>query len=428
MKNFKILTLPNGVRVLLVPRPESYSAFFAVAVGVGANKEKPAEAGLAHFLEHLHFDGTVGHRNAIVLQEAFDLLGADNNGYTNYFSTVFHASASAEKILATAKLVSETFFDSLFKNTDIAKEKKVVGEEVKRSWDNPDNFCFFKLRELMYGQLPAGRPVLGAEDTIKNFNRKRLLAFKKEKYQPTNTLIIVAGNFKQKEVLTFIKHKFGGWVGSGLVVEKSNDSPYDQIKFLQPKIVCYRKEIDQIKLRIGFPAPKIGQTEEFATGLISAILAGGLNSRLYKILRHKLGAAYGVSAWHDAQADYGAFVIAGGFDAGKIEIVLKTIFVELRRLTRELVSAKELNLVKTKIISWLLLGLETPEDLASFYGRQITLGQIPKTPEEFCRCIRAVSSVEIKKTAQAIFKKDGLHLVLVGRGLKKEVFAKLVDL
>ena len=111
-----------------------------------------------------------------------------------------------------------------------------------------------------------------------------------------------------------------------------------------------------------------------------------MSSRLFRRVRGELGAAYYVHASSELSLDHGYFSVSAGVDHKKLEIVIKAILAELGRLTDEPVGTEELKKAKEHLIGNFVLGLETSDELAGFYGSQeITISSASQLRKNFSK-------------------------------------------
>src|SRR5581483_4188541 len=102
--------------------------------------------------------------------------------------------------------------------------------------------------------------------------------------------------------------------------------------------------------------------------VLSALLGGGMSSRLFQKLRDEMGVGYYVHSSFDAYTDHGYLDVSTGVDSARVKEVIKAILEEFERLKTERVSEEELKKVKDYITGNLFLGLESSDSIAEFYG------------------------------------------------------------
>jgi predicted Zn-dependent peptidase len=139
-----------------------------------------------------------------------------------------------------------------------------------------------------------------------------------------------------------------------------------------------------------------------------------MSSRLFKEIRERMGAAYYINSGAYFDSNTGTFEVNAGVTTKKIEEVIITILNEFKKFKRELINEKEIDKAKNNITGKMLLGLETSDDLASYYGNQRIKNIDPLTPKEKIKKINNVTASQIKSVANDIFINEGLNLAIIG--------------
>jgi predicted Zn-dependent peptidase len=276
---------------------------------------------------------------------------------------------------------------------------------------------------LIYGDQPAGWSITGEKDAVRTFGKDDFLKYRVERYVTPGTLVVVAGKFSEPAVIQKIKKEFGG-------LKKRIAPRKIKTKEAQKKaaIAVQFKDSGQSHLVIGFRAFDLFDKRRYIIEVLADILGGGMSSRLFKRVREELGAAYYVGADTDLSLDHGDFGISAGVEHGKTEVVIKTVLEECRRLRDELVPERELQRSKDHMIGNVILGLETSDELASFYGSQEILMKTIVSPEELIKRVNTVTAKDIRSVAKAIFKNDRLNFAIIGPHKNKKIFEKIIKI
>lgn len=420
---FKKIVLSNGVRLLFVPQPTSVAAVVLILVKAGSEYETKPINGISHFLEHLVFKGTKKRPHANVIAHELESLGAKFNAFTAQEYTGYWAKAEAGKIDAILEIVSDLYLNPLFDSQEIDKERGVVVEEINMYEDLPMRRVHELFTSLMYGDQPAGWDIAGNKEIIRTVPREKIIEYRKAHYVPSGTVVVIAGKYDEKKIEKDVKAYFENLKKAPSVLKvktKFNQkAPRADVKF---------KESDQSHLVLGVPAFDLFDPRRYALQVIADILGGGMSSRLFRRVREELGAAYYVNADADLFLDHGYFAASAGVDHQKIDLVLKAMLEEFKKLTTTFVPMPELNKSKDHMIGNLMLGLETSDELAGYYGVQEMLTEKLVAPEELVRRIRKVTREDVRRVAEAIFKTEKLNFMAIGPFKDKERFQKLLKL
>lgn len=406
---FKKTTLPNGLRILLAPNKDSLATTVLVLVEAGSKYEPKEINGLSHFLEHMCFKGTTKRPRVLDIVSQLDGIGGAYNAFTSFEYTGYYAKAEPRHFDMILDIVSDIYLNSVFNPAEINKERGVVIEEINMYEDLPMRRVQEIFSELLYGDQPAGRPILGQKAVIKRLTREDFIKYRSEHYLSQATVVVVAGKFDEKEVLEKIKGAFKG-MATGLKGKKVKTIESQDA----PRVLARFKKTDQTHLVLGFRAFEIFDKRRYALEVLADILGGGASSRLYQIIREEMGAAYYLNADADLLSDHGHFALAAGVQTEKIEDVVKTALREFLLLTRERVSDEELERAKEHMTGGMMLGLETSDALAGFYGGQEIVSREILTPKEFADKIRKVTAEEIISVARDIFQNNRLNLAVIG--------------
>lgn len=403
------MELANGVKLITVPQTGALSVSILVLVDAGAKNEDKKLAGISHFLEHMGFKGTGLRPSSMALASEFDALGANYNAFTSHDFTGYYVTVIPEKAEVATDLLADLYLNPLYPEEDIKKEKGVVLEEIKMYEDKPSSFVWDVFAELAYGDTPAGRTVLGERETVSGLTREDLIAYRKKNYLAHATTIVVVGNFAEDKLTKILQDKFSNFNGGAAhpwppMIDGQTEAKYQ----------LATRPIKQAHIVLGFKSVNIFDEKNYALNVLSAVLGGGMSSRLFQKVRDELGAAYYIGTSQNAHVDHGYLAVYLGTDSVRVKEVVLAIRDELIKLKNELVSETELNRVKDGLIGGIFLGLETPSDQTFFYGEQVVLGKEVLTPEQYADRIRKVTAEELQTLAKEIFVSEKLNLAIVG--------------
>jgi len=273
------ITLDNGMVVILKENHSTPMVSSVVCVRTGSKFEDESNNGFTHFLEHLLFNGTES-LDRIELNEGFK----DHGGYINAFTQkdltgylFVIPSIYSEYALKTQ---ADQLFNSILPESEFPKERKIVIEEIKMNYDDPDNQAEMFFDSLIYQGTPYARTVLGPIDVIETIPRAEVLTYYKERYLPNNMIALFIGDFQSEEFAKLV-NKYYGKPRPGILPAEQKftiDPPYEKnIRYLK-----YPGEIT--KIHCVFPAPRYDDPDYYAIDMLTQILDSGESSPLYKVL------------------------------------------------------------------------------------------------------------------------------------------------
>ncbi len=418
---FKKTILKNGLRIITVPMKDNPTATVLVLVEAGSKYETKKINGLSHFLEHMCFKGTTKRPKAIDISKELDALGSQYNAFTAQEYTGYYAKSDAKHFKQIFDVVTDIYLNSTFPEAEMQKEKGVIIEEINMYEDMPNRHVQDLMMGLLYGDQPAGWNIAGDKKNILNMKRDDFVKYKKSHYLPEATVIIVAGQVKEGDVLKEVKKVFGK-VPSGVKAKKLKVKE----KQTKPEVLVSYKKTDQTHFVLGVRSHDLFSKKNAVLSVLGGVLGGGMSSRLFQKLREEMGVGYYVRAYNDSYTDHGFMQISAGVDNKRIEEVLEAVLLECKKLKEEKVSLEELNKVKEFLIGNMKLSLESTDDIAGFYGLQEVLKREVKKAEEKAEEIRKVKAEDIKLLANTIFKNDKLNLALIGPFKDKTKFSKIL--
>lgn len=414
--SYKKYTLSNGLTVILQPMPFFNSVSVYITVGAGPRYETKESAGLAHFLEHMLFEGTKRLPTAKDVAQYIERVGGIGRAFTDKEYVSYYAKVPKQHLGIAFDYLADILFNSLLEKDVIEKEKRIVMEELRRSQDNPESNIWDLWFEWVWGKnQPLGRSTIGDEATIENITKQKLKDYMDIFYYPSNMVIAVAGNFSTKKAEECVLKYFGK-------AQIKSIPTFKKVQFIPKKIhtKIVQSETKQAQLMLGFVTDiSYHHKDRSSMRLISDILSGGISSRLSNKLIYELGIAYSAWAYTWIFADNGLFYISGGFSPQNLEIAIKTILEELDKLKKQKVTEAELKEVKEKDKAGLYFSLETPDAIANLYSAQQITEKRILTPEEISKRIDEVTAEDIRRVAREYFKLDNLRLTICGP-LKQE--------
>lgn len=395
--------------MVLVPMAKSMATTFLVMVEAGSKYESGEINGISHFLEHMCFKGTKKRPTVLAISSEMESLGAVYNAFTGHELTGYYAKVSADKIDNALDIISDMYTGPLLDEKEIEKEKGVIIEEINMYEDLPMQKVHTNFMHLLYGDQPAGWPIAGKKDVVLAINRDKIIEYRKQHYVPDATTIVVSGAFKEREMIKKLNNLFGG-------LEKSEKAGKKKVTESQtkPRVGLETKQSDQTHLVIGVRAFDMFDDRKYALNVLGDILGGGMSSRLFQKVRVELGAAYYVNCGSSLFTDHGYLAISAGVDNKKINIVIKAILAELNKIKDDLVEKSELEKSKNHICGNMMIGLETSDSLAEFYGQQELFKEKIMNPDQIIKKIKSVTAQDIKKLANEIIENNKLNLAIIG--------------
>ncbi len=417
-------TLSNGVRLLTIPKLYVPSVSVLVLIKVGSRYEDHKSNGLAHFTEHMLFQGNDKWPTKLALGITIDQIGAEFNGMTAKEYTGYYVKAESKHLELALDVLTHMLYHSKFESDEIEKEKGVIVEEIHYREDNPHISVGDLLMESVFEGNPLGLTGAGEQEAVKQFKRDDFINFHKSYYGSGDVIVCVAGTFDDAKIENVVSTYFSQ-VPKGAPLEPELWNNEINHKVVSP-LVVKEKTTQQVHMSLGMLAFKKTDPRRYSQSLLNIILGAGMSSRLFQKVREEKKLAYYVDSDVDTFSDIGLFSVSAGVNPAKTEEALSAIVGELERLTNDSIEKTELRKAKDYLRGKLILNLEESLEQAIFYGLSWLLESRARTMEEILENIEKITTEDITETAQKIFIPQNYKLAVVGKDIDKNKLEKLL--
>jgi predicted Zn-dependent peptidase len=394
MSLFYQARLSNGMRLVVEEISSVRSVSLGIWIGTGSRDENQHTNGMSHFIEHMMFKGTES-LSARQIAELFDGIGGHVNAFTSKEYTCYYAKVLDEHFQLALQTLADMLTNSKLASEELAKERKVIIEEIKMYEDTPDDQIHDLLASTMYPNHRLGYSVLGPEGNLLAFTRDDMVAFLQQHYTPDNMVLAVAGNVKFNDVQAAAEQYFSGLQGK-------------RAEFVQnPPVFKADKQIrnkstEQAYICLAAPGFAYDDSRLHALLLLNNIVGGTSSSRMFQEIREERGLAYSVYSFYSAYRDGGNFGVYTGTSPEQAQDVINLIGRILSELSRDGVTAAELQKAKDQVKGSLMLSLESTSSRMSRLGKnELLLGKRVSLDDTINR-INEVSLESINDVAKKV--------------------------
>jgi zinc protease len=409
-ENFK---LENGFKAILIPVEGSGLVAYYTVVRTGSRDEwEPGKSGFAHFFEHMMFRGTK-NISADEYEKTITEMGANNNAYTTDDYTCYTLTVPSDNLETAMRLESDRFQNLSYEEEPFRTEAGAVYGEYRKNRVNPWSVAYEELSNLAFTRHTYKHTTMGFEEDIKNMPNQYQysISFFKRYYRPENCILILAGDFEPENAKALIRQYYSEWQ-PGYVAPKIQPEP-PQTKE-RKKVVYYE----------GRTLPLIWQayrSEAFdpasrrvAAGYILWEFAFGENSELYKQLVLREQKVQFISGGYGFNRDpkfHSVYAMVNSPD--DIDYVLTQIENAAAEFKTELVSAADLDKVRKRIRYEFLMGLDTPQNIASELARPIALTGNIEDVDTFYNTLATVTPQDLQDAARFYLDKQRRTTIIV---------------
>ncbi len=384
-----------------------------VWVRAGASCEPAEWAGMAHFLEHMVFKGTqkIGPGE---FDWAIESQGGMTNAATSHDYAHFYITVAASALPQTLPYLADLLLCAAIPADEFVRERQVVLEEIRQAYDDPDWVGYQALCELMYGDHPYGRAVLGTPEILEGRSPEEMRRFHQAHYQPENMTVAIAGGISQTQATDLIAQSFTRFAEPVWCpqVEKTalDFSPSAQVHQHQ---TLHLPNLEQSRLTMAWMGPGVNQLAA-ASGLdlVSVLLGGGQTSRLIRELREEKQLVQDLDCGFSLQQDCSVLSVSMWLEGEYVEAVEKIVCDRLKTLATEPMTTAELARCKRLLLNDYAFSTETPGQIAGLYGYYATIAE-PGLAIAYPQHVQAHTCESIQQLARDYLSSDRYTAVVL---------------
>jgi len=417
--NMKERSLANGLRIVTVQDNSNPTVSIHVWYDVGGKNDPPGRSGFAHMFEHMMFKATKHMPNEKMDRLTEDVGGFNNAStwpdFTNYFEVV--PSNHLEPLLwaESDRMVNLTVDDANF-----ASERDVVKEEYRlRILDPPYGRLYWALDDVTFQKHPYRRGVIGDLDQLGAATRADAEKFYKEYYRPDNAVLIVVGDFEQKQLDGWIDKYFGRIPKPADKIARVSESEPEWA--VERRVQITGPIVPFPATAIVYRAPRTNSPDIPVLRIASSILSDGQSTRLYRSLirEQQIAQEADLELTFNTEGGRMAFVAIGA-EKGTSEILEKAMLAELKKIQDEGVTAKELEKAKNRLVADAIGSRETNDGKATVIEQAIAYQGNAKAANDEVRMLQAVTAADVQRVMKQYFKDNNRVVIYYNQAKSAE--------
>lgn len=403
----EVTRLPSGLTVVTDTMPHLETAALGVWAGVGGRDEKEDEHGISHLLEHMAFKGT-RKRNAREIVEAIEAVGGDLNAATSTESTAYYARVLKADVPLALDVLSDILAEPVFDESELAREKGVIVQEIGAAQDTPEDLVFEHVSELAYPEQPIGRSLLGTPQTLARFDNRMLHGYLATHYRGPDMVVAAAGHVDHARLVEDASRRFAGFDAS-----PAPAAPAAQFGDGGARVVP--RDLEQAHLALALEGVPQADPSLFSLQALSNLIGGGMSSRLFQEVREKRGLCYSIYTFHVPYADTGFFGLYTGTDPTDAPEMMEVI-VDVVNEAVDTLTEVEVERAKAQMKAGLLMALESCGARTEQLARHILAYGRPLSTDEIVARIDAVDVASTRAAARALLSRRRPAVVALGTG------------
>jgi predicted Zn-dependent peptidase len=431
----------NGFRLVY---ETSYTSIpiteFHVFIKFGSiHENENIEKGIAHFIEHMCFKGTLKMPDTRQISMVYDKIGAYVNAYTQKEYTCFTVRCSDEHAAKCIDVLSDMILHSKMNVSHYKLEKNIVKEEMIRSNDSPENLVLDTTDALVFKDTQYENPI----DTLSYHTDKNSLSYSSliklytHFYQPNNMGISVISNLSFQTIKKMIeKTRF---------IKRTNTGCHPMI-YSMPRTTDIQYSIIQKKgatanyFNISFRTCEYGHKDMYCLNILELIIGGYMSSRMFMLLREQNGITYESSCSLSSYKYFGNISLYAVCEDSKLCINRKNIGLImlliqlLNNLIKNGITEKELKESKGNIKGSMLQNMGSTQTIAQYNGLECLIYESPHVSYDkiYKKYYDKLTKHDINRVIQTYFTRNNMCVVIVGEhvpelSLVKKYFTKFVS-
>ena len=398
-------TLQNGLRVLFRRDTSAPVVAIVTYVNAGYFDETDEVVGIAHVLEHMYFKGTPTRGVGEIARQT-KAVGGYLNASTIYDHTLYYAVAPASGFVEALDVQADAYRNSLIDGAELARELEVIIQEAKRKADNPAAVAIETLHEVLYDRHRIRRWRIGREDGLRKLTRDDLLAFYRNFYRPSNTVLAIVGDVDASVAFAEVEKRYGSL--SAAEPERSAGAGESAAPGFRYREIA--GDIAQTQLAIGWRTPGTLHPDTATLDMLATVIGTGRASRLYRATRERQLVS-SITAYNYTPRDIGVFVIHAEAPPDKALAAVDAIWDQLRRLRDDGIGVFELERARRITESRWVRRLEDMEGQANHLAEWEALGNW-ELGERYFERVMTVTAEELREKAREYLREEQASLLL----------------
>ena len=414
---YELMTLPNGLTVVLSPDDSTPIVHVEVWYHVGSKDEKPGRTGFAHLFEHMMFKGS---KNVEPEEHASMLasIGGQTNAYTNDDATVFWQTVPSQYLPLVLWMEADRMATLRIDKATLENEREVVKEERRLRVDNQP---FGRLSEILYDTFfivsPYKHTTIGSMQDLDAASVEDVRDFHNTFYVPGNATIAIVGDFDMAQTREMVTKYFGRVPKADRVIPR--DYPREKPSAAERRVTV-NEAWPLPAVIVAYPITYDGHPDSYPLHLTSKILSDGDSSRIYQSLVYEKGIALSAFGGGNIIEEPNLFFAVGLVAPGRThEEVEKALIAEFDRLRSEPISEHELQRAKNQFFRDYIVDRESIRGKASQLAHAVVIHGDVTTADGEVEIFTNMKVSDLHRVAQTYFTPESrLVLKILPKGTR----------
>ncbi len=403
--------LPNGLRVVVAPRPGLPLVSTSLIVRTGSEADPAPLAGLAALTASLLDNGSAKHTAPQIAQIAESLGGSLDAG-AGWHASSLSMTVTTPRLAAALALMSEVARTPTFAPAEIERERRRMLDGLQVALADPRRLAVMTATRAAFGTSVYGQARTGTPASLARIRRADLIAAHRQAFRPDNATLVFAGDITLDQATTLATQAFGRWKRPAQAPAAAPVGAPAPIA--APVVVIDMPGAGQAGVVVAMASIARNAPDWAAGQVANGVLGADYSSRLNQEIRIKRGLSYGAGSGLDARRAGGLFMASTQTKNESAAEVLGIIRTEIARMRDSLPGGDELTARKAALIGDFSRSLETTAGLAGNVATLVVDDLALDDLGRFIGEIQAVTPQQVQAFAQAHWQAERARAVLVG--------------
>jgi zinc protease len=403
--------LDNGLDIVVIPDHRAPIVTHMIWYRNGSADDPSGKSGIAHFLEHLMFKGTVKNPAGKISELVSD-LGGQENAFTSNDFTAYFQRIPKEHLAVCMDYEADRMKNLVLTDEVVAPERNVVLEERRMRTDSdPAEILDEAMQAAVFSSHPYGKPVIGWQHEIESLGRQDAFDYYERFYTPENAILIVAGDVDPQATIALAKDIYGpippfGTAPARRRPQEPKPTTHRQVSLTDEKVEQPRYQ--RMHLVPSYRTAKPGEAE--ALEVLSHLLGGGQTSVLFKtlVMQDKIAVAAGTHYMGTSLDETRFFLYAMPVPGVSLEQLDAAIEAVIRKAATDGFAEADVTRAKTRLVAEAIYARDSQTTLANWYGSSLTTGLTLKDIAEWPDRIEAVTAEDVKAAVGLLDRRRGV--------------------
>jgi zinc protease len=406
-------SMPNGVRVLFVPRRDTPIVAVRVVGAVGAGDLPGVRPGAVAFMGSMLEQGA-GGRDALQVSDDYEALGAEHSAWCDFDACAGRVKVLSSRLGPALDLLADVVLRPAFPAAEIERARKRWLGSLQQEKSSPPAMEQNAIAAAVYGRAhPYGHSLRGTPADIAVLARDEVERAWRMAFQPKSTTIVVSGDVDLGALRVALESRFGAW--RALPADRRAIAPLPPAPNAGLRVVLVDvPEAAQSQVVVAQRGAPFGAGDRIALSVMNAILGGMFSSRINLELREARGYTYGARSRFSMRHTEGPFTAGGAIFAEHTGDAARAIVAQITRVREEAVTAEELADAKENARLALPARFEGVDDVAGALQDIAVYGLPLDEYDRRSAQIDAVTVEDVQRAAKKWLHPEAMVVVVAG--------------